>query len=187
DIYGHRRLFVIGAALFGIGSLVASVSTSVTQLVIGEAIIEGIGASLMLPSTLAIISTTFQGRERGTAFAAWGATAGVAAAFGPVVGGFLTSNYSWRWAFRINVIVAPIAIIGALIFMTKGKRARRIPLDAVGAALIASGMFGLVFALSEGSTYGWWKPLEDFSVFGRVVWPVTMPISIMPIVLALSI
>ena len=60
------------------------------QLIVGEAIIEGIGASLMLPSTLAILSTTFQGRERATAFAAWGATAGVAAAFGPVVGGFLT-------------------------------------------------------------------------------------------------
>jgi len=188
DIYGHRRIFIIGAALFGIGSFVASVSTSVAQLVVGEAIIEGIGASLMLPSTLAILSTTFRGRERGTAFAAWGATAGVAAAFGPVVGGFLTSNYSWRWAFRINVIVAPIAIIGALVFMAKGKRAeKRIPLDAVGAALIAAGMFGLVFALSEGSTYGWWKPLKDFSLFGHVVWPVTKPISIMPIVLAVSI
>jgi EmrB/QacA subfamily drug resistance transporter len=188
DIYGHRRIFIIGAALFGIGSLVASVSTSVTQLVIGEAIIEGIGASLMLPSTLAILSTTFQGRERATAFAAWGATAGVAAAFGPVVGGFLTSNYSWRWAFRINVIVAPLAILGAFMFMAKGKRAeKRIPLDAVGAALIAAGMFGLVFALSEGSTYGWWKPLKDFSVFGHVVWPVTMSISIMPIVLVVSL
>ena len=123
DIYGHRRIFVIGAALFGVGSLVASISTSVGQLVIGEAIIEGIGASLMLPSTLAILSTTFRGRERATAFAAWGATAGVAAAFGPVVGGFLTSNYSWRWSFRINVMIAPLAIIGALLFMKRGERA----------------------------------------------------------------
>ena len=140
DIYGHRRIFIIGAALFGVGSLVASVSTSVTQLIVGEAIIEGIGASLMLPSTLAILSTTFKGRERATAFAAWGATAGVAAAFGPVVGGFLTSNYSWRWSFRINVIIAPLAIIGALLFMRRGERTeRRIPLDVLGAALIAVG------------------------------------------------
>ncbi|HEV7524971.1 MAG TPA: MFS transporter [Acidimicrobiia bacterium] len=188
DIYGHRRIFIIGAALFGVGSLVASVSTSVAQLIVGEAIIEGIGASLMLPSTLAILSTTFKGRERATAFAAWGATAGVAAAFGPVVGGFLTSNYSWRWSFRINVIIAPLAIVGALLFMARGDRAaRRIPLDAVGAALIAAGMFGLVFALSEGSTYGWWKPLKEFSVAGHGVWPTSRPISIMPIVLAVSI
>jgi MFS family permease len=188
DIYGHRRIFIIGAALFGVGSLVASVSTSVAQLIVGEAIIEGLGASLMLPSTLAILSTTFKGRERATAFAAWGATAGVAAAFGPVVGGFLTSNYSWRWSFRINVIIAPLAIIGALLFMTKGVRAgRKIPLDALGAALIAVGMFLLVFALSEGSTYGWWKPLKDFTVFGHDVWPASRSVSIMPIVLVTSI
>jgi EmrB/QacA subfamily drug resistance transporter len=188
DIYGHRRIFIIGAALFGLGSLVASISTSVTQLIIGEAIIEGIGASLMLPSTLAILSTTFRGRERATAFAAWGATAGVAAAFGPVVGGFLTSDYSWRWSFRINVIIAPLAIVGALLFMSRGVRAeRRIPLDAIGAALIAAGMFGLVFALSEGSTYGWWTPLKEFSVVGHGVWPASRSISIMPIVLAVSI
>ena len=90
------------------------------QLILGEAIIEGIGASLMLPATLAILSGTFHGRERATAFAAWGATAGVAAACGPVVGGFLTTNYSWRWSFRINVIIAPLAIIGAMLFMQHG-------------------------------------------------------------------
>ncbi len=73
------------------------------SLVIGEAIIEGIGASLMLPATMSIMSSTFSGRERATAFAAWGAVLGAAVAFGPVLGGFLTTNYSWRWAFRINV------------------------------------------------------------------------------------
>lgn len=188
DIYGHRRIFIIGAALFGVGSFVASISTSVTELIIGEAIIEGIGASLMLPSTLAILSTTFKGRERATAFAAWGATAGVAAAFGPVVGGFLTYDYSWRWSFRINVIIAPLAIVGALVFMTRGVRAqRRIPLDAIGAALIAAGMFLLVFALSEGSTYGWWTPLKAFSIVGHRVWPASRSISVMPIVLVVAI
>ena len=124
DVFGHRRVFIVGAALFGAGSLLASVSWNVPSLILGEAIIEGVGASLMLPATLAILSTTFQGRERATAFAAWGATAGVAAAFGPVVGGFLTTNYSWRWAFRINVIVAPLAILGAMIFMRRGIRRR---------------------------------------------------------------
>ena len=77
DVYGHRRIFVIGAALFGVGSLLAALSWNVPSLIVGEAIIEGIGASLMLPATLAILSTTFHGRERATAFAAWGATVGV--------------------------------------------------------------------------------------------------------------
>jgi EmrB/QacA subfamily drug resistance transporter len=187
DVYGHRRVFVIGAGLFGFGSLLASVSHSVGMLIIGEALIEGIGASLMLPATLAILSGTFQGRERATAFAAWGATAGVAAASGPVVGGFLTNFYSWRWAFRINVIIAPLAILGAMLFMRRGDRgARRIKIDLPGAALIAVGMFTLVFALSEGAIYGWVTPLKDFSIAGHVVWPATRAVSVIPFIAAFS-
>src|SRR4029077_1584515 len=94
DIYGHRRIFMVGLVFFAAGSFLAPPSQGVHELILGEAVIEGIGASLMLPTTLAILSDTFHGRERATAFAAWGATAGVASALGPVVGGFLTSNYS---------------------------------------------------------------------------------------------
>jgi EmrB/QacA subfamily drug resistance transporter len=188
DIYGHRTIFVIGAALFGAGSLLASVSTSVGELILGEAIIEGIGASLMLPATLAILSATFTGRIRATAFAAWGATAGVAAAAGPVVGGWLTTNYSWRWAFRINVIVAPLAIIGALLFMTRTVRPGRRPrMDFAGAVLIAAGMFLVVFGLSEGGTYGWWRPLADFTAMGDRLWPVSSPVSIIPGITAVGL
>jgi len=188
DIYGHRRIFVVGVALFGVGSLLASESRSVAELIVGEAIIEGIGASLMLPATLAILSSTFKGRERGTAFAAWGATAGVAVACGPVVGGILTSDYSWRWSFRINVIVAPLAALGALMFMLRGERAeRRITIDIPGAILIAVGMFCLVFALSEGGSYGWITPVKDFTVAGHLVWPATRAVSFMPLLMLFAV
>ncbi|HEX4492056.1 MAG TPA: MFS transporter [Acidimicrobiia bacterium] len=188
DIYGHRRIFIIGTALFGVGSFIASVSTGVPELVLGEAVIEGIGASLMLPATLALLSGTFQGRERATAFAAWGASAGVAAACGPVVGGFLTTNYSWRWSFRINVIIAPLAIIGAIVFMRDNVSSRkRVKLDFLGAALVAVGMFLFVFALSEGGTYGWLKPVESFSIGGTDLWPGTWSISMIPVVLAVAV
>ncbi len=178
DLYGHRRLFVIGAALFGTGSFIASVATSVGVLIIGEAVVEGTGAALMMPSTLAILSATFRGRERATAFAAWGAAAGAAVAFGPVLGGYLTTNYSWRWSFRINVILAPLAVIGAMALMHRSPRAdRRIPIDALGAALIASGTFFVVFALSQGPTYGWFAPIESLEVGGVHLWPDAMPVS----------
>jgi MFS family permease len=187
DVFGHQRMFIAGFALFGIGSFIASISTSVGELIVGEAVIEGIGASLMLPTSVAILSGTFKGRERATAFAAWGATTGVAAAFGPVVGGFLTTNYSWRWSFRINVIVAPLAIVGALVFMHREPLGhRRVSFDIPGAALVASGMFLLVFALSQGGVYGWWTPIHDFTVLGHPVWPASRAVSAIPLVLLVA-
>lgn len=179
DMYGHRRMFIVGAAIFGAGSFLASVSHSVPTLVLGEAIIEGIGASLLLPATLSILSTTFQGAERAVAFAAWGTIAGASVAFGPLVGGFLTTNYSWRWSLRINVIAAPLFIIGALLLMRPDRRPTRRPsIDLPGAAMIATGSFALVFALSEAATYGLFRPLRDFSIAGRDVWPADRAISI---------
>ncbi len=187
-MFGQRRIFVIGAALFCGGSLLAALSWNIPSLIVGEALIEGIGASLMLPTTLSIISTTFHGRERATAFGAWGATVGVGAALGPVIGGFLTTNYTWRWAFGINVIVAPLAIVGALLFVRRDPPAtRRISIDVPGACLIAIGMFLFVFALSEGARYGWFRPLESLSVAGAEVWSSGIGVSFIPLVMALAL
>ncbi len=187
DIYGSRRIFMIGAACFGVGSLVAALSTGVVMLVIGEAVIEGIGASLMLPATLGILTSTFHGRERATAFAAWGATMGAAVALGPLLGGFLTTEYSWRWAFVINVIVVPFAIVGARVFMREIPRTgRRERIDLPGALLIASGMFLLVFAISEGGTYGWWRPLQPLVIGGWAIWPVSRPVAPAPVAFVLA-
>jgi EmrB/QacA subfamily drug resistance transporter len=188
DIFGHRRMFVVGAAIFGVGSFLASIANSVPQLFVGEAVIEGIGASMMIPATLSILSTTFTGAERARAFAAWGAVAGASVAFGPVVGGFLTTDYSWRWGFRINVLVAPIIVCGGLLFMRPDERGGRRPrVDARGSALIALGSFSLIFGLSEGTIYGWWTPIKDVVIAGRTIWPATAPISIIPIAFALAV
>ncbi len=187
DIYGQRRVFVTGAALFACGSLLASLSWNVASLVLGEALIEGLGASLMLPATLALLSNTFQGRGRAMAFAAWGAVAGSAAGLGPVIGGLLTTDFSWRWSFRINVIIAPLAILGALLFIPATKRSdHREPLDGPGAALIAVGMFLLVFALSEGGSYGWITPIASVDLAGHHVWSGHAPISVIPLIFLAS-
>jgi EmrB/QacA subfamily drug resistance transporter len=188
DIYGHRRTFAIGAALFAVGSLLATVSWSVPSLFVGEALIEGLGASLMLPATLAVISTTFQGHERATAFGLWATVVGVGAALGPVLGGFFTSELTWRWAFGINVVVAPVSALGVLLFLRATPRAAQRPrLDFIGAALIASGMFLFVLGISEGGRYGWWRPLEAVSVNGAVVWSTSAPLSPVPFAFALSV
>jgi EmrB/QacA subfamily drug resistance transporter len=180
DIFGHRRTFIVGVTLFGLGSLIAGLSNSVVTLFIGEAVIEGIGASLMLPATLAILATTFTGHERVRAFAWWGAVAGVAVTFGPIVGGFLATEASWRWAFGINVLLAPILVAGALLFMHSDRGGIRTRLDWPGALLIAAGSFSLVFGLSMGARYGWGEPLADLNLAGRTVWPSSWPLSIIP-------
>ena len=107
--------------MFAVGSLIASLSHSVVQLFIGESLIEGVGAAMMLPATLSILSATFHGRERGVAFAVWGSVAGGAGALGPWIGGILTTNYSWRWAFRVNVVIAPLAILAGIFYVHESK------------------------------------------------------------------
>jgi EmrB/QacA subfamily drug resistance transporter len=187
DIFGHRRLFVIGVSLFGTGSLIAAFSPTVGWLILGEAVIQGIGAAMMVPSTLALLSSIFHGKERATAFAAWGAAAGAAVAFGPVLGGWLTTNHTWRWAFGINVIIAPLAVLGAFLFMDASERKARTPIDVPGALLIAGGMFGVVFALSQSPTYGWFTPKDALTVAGVDVWPSSMPVSITAVAFVLGL
>ncbi len=141
------------------------------QLFIGESLLEGIGAAAMLPATLAIISATFRGRERGIAFAVWGSVAGGAGALGPWIGGILTTDYSWRWAFRINVVIAPIAIVMAWIFVTESRDERSRGLDPAGVGLVTVGLASLVFGIIEAGRYGWWRPIGDQSI-GGWTWPV---------------
>ncbi|HMC53332.1 MAG TPA: MFS transporter, partial [Acidimicrobiales bacterium] len=156
DLFGVRRSFVAGAMLFATGSLLASLATSTPELVLGEAVIEGIGASLLFPASLATLSTAFQGPARARAFALWGGVAGAAAALGPVIGGWLTSDYSWRWGFRINVVVAPLAALAALAALPRdARRDRPAHLDVGGALRLGAGLFLVVFALTEAPAHGW--------------------------------
>jgi EmrB/QacA subfamily drug resistance transporter len=184
DILGRRRLFFGGAGLFAVGSLLASLSHSVTQLFVGEALLEGIGAAAMLPATLALVSATFQGRERGVAFAVWGAVAGGAGALGPWIGGILTTDYSWRWAFRINVIIAPAAIVAAYFYVRESRDERAQGLDPGGVALVTAGLLALVFGIIEAGRYGWWKPIGD-QVIGPWTWK-PEAVSLVPVALALG-
>ncbi len=184
DLFGVRRTFVAGTVLFACGSLLASLATSTAMLATGEALIEGLGASLLLPASLATLSTTFQGPARARAFALWGGVAGASAALGPVVGGWLTSDFSWRWGFRVNVIVAPLAALAALAALPKDvHRQQRPRLDLGGAALLALGLFCLVFAVTEGPDHGWFANRgARLAIGGATVWPSTWSLS--PVVVA---
>ena len=184
DLFGVRRTFVTGAILFACGSLLASVATTTPTLVVGEAIIEGIGASLLFPASLATLSRTFQGPARAKAFALWGGVAGAAAALGPVIGGWLTSDYSWRWGFRINVVVAPLAALAAHAALPADERRDRRPrLDFGAAMVLATGLFLVVFALTEAPDHGWLANRgAGLAIAGVTVWSSAWPAS--PVVVA---
>ncbi len=170
DSFGRRRLFTLGAVVFGLSSVLAALSDSGGAL-IGARALQGIGGAMMLPTSLSLLNATFRGRERGIAFGIWGATIGGTAALGPLLGGWLTTSYSWRWAFGINIPLAIVVIVGLQLFVAESRDPSRggRP-DLVGALLSVVGFGGVVFGLIEGRTYGWFTSLTPLTL-GSWSWP----------------
>lgn len=170
DVHGRRRLFLLGLGFFVGASMLAGLAPN-GGLLIGARVLQGIGAAVILPSTLSSVNAIFRGRERAMAFGIWGAVIGGMAALGPLLGGWLTTDYSWRWAFYVNVPIGLVGIIGGWRFIpeTRDERDDR-RLDVVGSVLVGAGMLGLVYGLIEGPRYGWWKVTAS-PAFGGWTWP----------------
>ena len=161
---GRKRMFNLGAAIFAIGSFIASISRNIPTLIAGESIIEGIGAAMMMPATASLLITKYRGHDRAIAFGIWGGVAAAASAIGPILGGFLTTHFSWRWGFRINVVVAAILLAGSVIIEDAGER-RGKQIDWAGVALSAIGLFFVVFGIIEAPTYGWIRAQKPFPIW----------------------
>src|SRR5207237_3226271 len=114
-----------GAVIFVLGAVIASISHSFAVLLLGESIIEGIGAALMMPATASLLVAKYRGHDRAIAFGIWGAVAAAATAIGPILGGFLTTHYSWRWGFRINIFVVALLLAGSPLVEDKREREER--------------------------------------------------------------
>ena len=164
DRIGRRRLLLIGLGIFVGASILCAFATSGTWLIAARAL-QGVGGSMILPTTLALLNATFRGSERSIAFAVWGSTIGSMAAVGPVLGGWLTSAFSWHWAFWINLPFGILVIIGVLICVPESRQrgASRFT-DWVGAGASILGFGMLVFALIEGRAYGWWEATDSAPV-----------------------
>jgi EmrB/QacA subfamily drug resistance transporter len=164
DLFGRKKMFITGAALFAFGSFITSIAPNVGIMILGEAIIEGFGAALMMPATTSLLVSNYSGRERQIGFGVWGGIAGAGAALGPVVGGFLTTYYSWRWAFRINLVVAALVIAGSYLIKEARDTTEKPQLDYLGVVLSSLAMFLVVFGLIESSTYGWFAAKQTFAI-----------------------
>jgi len=170
DVYGRRRLFVVGLIVFAAASMLAGRSGGGSSLIMAR-LVQGVGAAMILPSTLSTVNATFQGRDRGIAFGVWGSVIGGMAAVGPLLGGWLTTEHSWRWAFYINIPITALALIGTYLWVAETKQPSRVPgFDVGGVFLSGLGMAGVVFALIEGPRFGFVTPTEPFTI-GRFTWP----------------
>ncbi|MCI1017717.1 MFS transporter [Microbacterium sp. C5A9] len=183
DRFGRRRVMVIGVVVFAASSVLAALAPDGGMLILAR-LAQGVGGAMILPTTLSIINATFRGRERGIAFAVWGSTIGGMAAVGPLLGGWLTTAFSWRWAFGINIPLGIIIVIGVLLTVAESRSDRTSKIDVVGAVLSVITMGSLVFALIEGRTYGWWL-VDQRPQIGDWSWP--FDLSPIPLAFALAV
>src|SRR3954471_22777487 len=122
DRFGRRRMMLIGVVIFTLASVLAAFAPTGGLLILAR-LVQGVGGAMILPTTLSLINASFRGRERGIAFAVWGSTIGGMAAVGPLLGGWLTTAFSWRWAFGINVPLGIIIIVGVLLTVSESREA----------------------------------------------------------------
>ncbi|HEY1393379.1 MAG TPA: MFS transporter, partial [Methylibium sp.] len=168
DRYGRRRVFMLGVGLFTAASFACALAGSIGQLIAARAI-QGLGAALLVPGSLALISATFPQQERGKAIGVWSGFSGITAAAGPVLGGFLIDHYSWTWAFLVNLLpgIALLILCAAKVPESRGpETAGR--LDVAGAALATLGLAGVAFAFIEAPARGWAAPAVMGAAFAGV-------------------
>ncbi len=168
DMFGRRRIFVLGLLVFTLSSLACGLATGPESLIVAR-VVQGVGAALMLPATLSIIQATFPPKERGTALGIWAGVSALALAIGPLVGGLITEHIGWNWIFYVNVPVGIVGIAAAYLVIRESKdTSREQRLDAPGLITSGVGFFAIVFALIESSRYGWTSP-TILGLFGLAI------------------
>jgi EmrB/QacA subfamily drug resistance transporter len=167
DRFGPKVLYQVGLVVFTLSSLWCGLSGSIDMLIVAR-VVQGLGAALMTPQTMAVITRIFPPQRRGAAMALWGATAGVASLVGPIVGGLLVDAWGWEWIFFVNV---PVGIVGFFLAqrLVPSFPTHRHRFDVLGIVLSAVGMFLLVFGIQEGETYDWGTITGPITVWSIII------------------
>ncbi len=171
DIWGRDRTFAVGLAVYAAGSLTTAISPNLAVLLFGWSLVEGIGAVMVVPAIAALIAANYEGRQRALAYGIIGGVAAAAVAAGPLIGGWVTTTFTWRLVF-----VAEVVIVAVILLFRRRMRPSPRPdvkprLDVVGAGLSASGLGLVVFAILMSSTWGWVKPVSTPTIAGREITP----------------
>ena len=188
DLFGERRMFVIGIVAFGLVSILCAAAPDGVTLILARAL-QGAAGAILTPAGLAVIAVTFRGEERGAAIGSWTAWTGVAFVIGPLLGGWLITHGSWRWVFLINVPIAAATtalVLGVVEGRERGNARARV--DVVGGVLCVLGLGGPVFALIEEPQRGWSDPLIFVPLVGGlallvlfVLWERRCPYPMLPL------
>ncbi|UKA70097.1 DHA2 family efflux MFS transporter permease subunit [Arthrobacter sp. FW306-06-A] len=167
DRFGPKKLYLTGLVVFTLASLWCGLSGDV-RILIAARVLQGLGAAMMTPQTMAVITRIFPPDRRGSAMAVWGATAGMATLVGPILGGVLVDGLGWEWIFFINV---PIGVVGFILALRNVPALSTHPhrFDIPGVLLSAVGLFLLVFGIQEGETYNWGTIVGPISVWGLII------------------
>jgi EmrB/QacA subfamily drug resistance transporter len=158
DLWGRRRAFAIGLVIYGAGSALTAASWNVPSLMFGWSILEGIGAALVLPALVALVAGNYKGADRAIAYGALGGVAGAGIAVGPILGGWMTTDFTWRLVFVGEVIVAIGILLGTRMIREPEREQGTPRLDWVGSVLSASGLALIVFGVLQASNWGWLAP-----------------------------
>lgn len=172
DLWGRKRAFVIGLCIYGTGSALTAASWNVPSLTLGWSVLEGIGAALVLPAMIALVATNFRGQERAVAYGVLGGVAGAGIAVGPILGGWATTELSWRVVFAGEVVVALGILAGTRLLREPKKTESGLGLDWIGGVLSAGGLAIAVFAILQASNWGWLFPRSSpITPFGLSLTP----------------
>src|SRR3984885_3307379 len=154
DRYGRKRLFTIGLVIFTLGSLLCGVAQDPLMLILSRSA-QGVGGAIMFATSLALLGHSFRGRDRGVAFGIWGAITGVATALGPVLGGVIVTDWSWRGIFLVNVPIGVLAVAGTAWRGGESKSPHPPPPDWTGFVLLTTGLVSLVYGLIRAGENSW--------------------------------
>jgi len=164
DLFGRRRMFLVGVGIFAVASIACGLSLNIQQLVIARCV-QGVGAAFLVPGSLSIISACFDAQTRGQAIGTWSGFTAITTAVGPVLGGWLIEHASWRWAFFINVPLAAAVIAISLWCIPESRNTCAGHVDSLGALIVTAGLGGVVYGFIESTNLGWEHPL----VFGSLI------------------
>jgi EmrB/QacA subfamily drug resistance transporter len=172
DILGRDRTFALGLAIYGLGSLTTALSPNLAVLLIGWSFVEGIGACLVIPAIVSLIAATYSGKQRALAFGLIGGVAGAAVAVGPLIGGWVTTEFSWRYVFAGEVVIVLVILLVRRSRMGHAPRVEHPPhLDAIGVVLSAVGLGLVVFAILKSSEWGLVDPRGALTIGGTEITP----------------